>query len=119
MRLAKGVVPPSRMNATEQKYADVLEYKRRAGEIAWWAFEPIKLRLADNTFYTPDFLVMLPGGELECHEVKATWLIKGKPMAAWRDDARVKIKVAAESFPFRFIAVNPTKDGGWQREEIG
>jgi len=37
----------------------------------------------------------------------------------WQDDARVKIKVAADMYPFRFIAVKPRakKDGGgWQTE---
>lgn len=73
-----------------------------------WMYEAIKLRLAGNTFYTPDFF--LPRS-LKFVEVKGFW----------RDDARVKIKVAAEMFPmFEFIAV--TKDrrsGEWTEEQIG
>jgi hypothetical protein len=47
---------------------------------------------------------MRADGSLECHEVKGFWA----------DDARVKIKVAAEMYPFRFIAIMklPKRDGG-------
>lgn len=88
-----------------------LELRKRAGEIAWYRFEGIKLRLADNTFYTPDFAVMLATGEMELHEVKGFWT----------DDARVKTKVAADQYPFRIIVVTvkPKKaGGGWNIEEF-
>jgi hypothetical protein len=97
-----------RMNKTEAAYAGELEIRRLAGEIAWYRFEAIKLRLAAKTFYTPDFLVVLADGEVQFHEVKGFW----------RDDARVKIKVAAEQFPFVFIAIHKTK-GGWETEYFG
>lgn len=102
--LALGRLKPGQMNKTEAAYADHLEGLRIGGAVLWWRFEGIKLRLADNTFYTPDFAVMLSSGELEAHEVKGHW----------KDDARAKIKVAAEMFPFRFIAVQARsrKDGG-------
>ncbi len=99
------------MNKTEQSYATTLEQKKWAGEVAWYRFEGVKLRLADNTFYTPDFAVMLANGEMEMHEVKGYWV----------DDARVKIKIAAEMYPFRFIAikVKPKKEGGgWSIEDF-
>lgn len=87
------------MNGTERKYADYLEQCRKRGDILRWDFEPVKLRLADSTFYTPDFRVILHDGTEEYHEVKGFW----------RDDARVKIKVAAEMHPYRFIAVSLVK----------
>ncbi len=99
------------MNKTEAAYADHLELLRRAGEILWFAYECLKYRLADNTYFTPDFAVMLASGELQAHEVKGHW----------EDDARVKIKVAAERFPIQFIAMKPLPKklgGGWQREEF-
>ena len=77
----------------------------------WFKFEGIKLRLADNTFYTPDFAVMRCSGQLEMHEVKGYW----------QDDARVKIKVAADAYPFKFIAAKPKpkkEGGGWEVEEF-
>jgi hypothetical protein len=99
------------MNKTEQAYAATLELRRTAGEIVWFKFEGIKFRLADNTFYTPDFAVMLAGGALEVHEVKGFW----------QDDARAKIKIAADMYPLRFVAVQalPKKaGGGWQMENF-
>lgn len=107
--LALGRLKPGQMNRTEAAYADHLEAQRVAGKVLWWKFEGLKLRLADNTFYTPDFAVMTAARTLEVHEVKGHWA----------DDARVKIKVAAELYPLRFIAVRalPKKaGGGWDAE---
>jgi hypothetical protein len=95
------------MNKTEVAYAEHLKLRERAGEIAWYVFEGVKLRLADKTFYTPDFIVMLRDGDIEMHEVKGFW----------EDDARVKIKVAAAMFPFRFLGIQKDK-AGWKIEEF-
>ncbi|TBL50562.1 DUF1064 domain-containing protein [Obesumbacterium proteus] len=108
---ALGRLKTGQMNKTESEYCQLLELRKRVGEIVWYRFEGVKLRLADNTFYTPDFAVMLITGEMEMHEVKGFWT----------DDARVKIKVAAEQYPFRFIAVKPKAKkagGGWEVEEF-
>ena len=108
---ALGRLKAGEMNKTEQAYALTLEARRQAGHLAWYKFEGMKFRLAGNTFYTPDFAVMKPTGELEMHEVKGYW----------QDDARVKIKVAADMYPIPFIAVKPKakKDGGgWEVEEF-
>lgn len=53
------------MNATERRYRDeVLEPRRRAGEILAYRFEPFALKLAPRTYYRPDFLVVVaPVGE--------------------------------------------------------
>lgn len=91
-------------NRTEKAYADFLEVQRRAGNIARWDFEPEKLRLADLTYYTPDFRVIYPDGTIEFHEVKGFL----------RDDAMVKIKVAAEQHPYRFVMVKKAKGGKWE-----
>lgn len=104
---ALGRMKAGKQNNTEKAYGSDLELLKRAGEIAWYAFEGVKLRLADNTFYTPDFAVMRSSGELEMHEVKGFWT----------DDARVKIKVAASLFPLKFIAARKTKTG-WETEEF-
>jgi len=97
------------MNKTEAAYASHLAARQFAGEVLWFSFEGLKFRLADSTFYTPDFAVMLANGQLEAHEVKGHW----------QDDARVKIKVAAALFPIQFLAVQalPKRDGGgWKAE---
>lgn len=85
-----------RMNKTEAAYAQRLDLLKRAGEVRDWRFESITLRLGDDTRYTPDFLVVRWEGPPELHEVKGHW----------RDDARVKFRVAAEMYPmFRFVEV--------------
>ena len=106
---ALGRLKTGSMNKTEAAYDAHLAALQHAGQIKWRKFEGLKLRLADNTFYTPDFAVMAADGVIECHEVKGFW----------QDDARAKIKVAADLYPFRFIAVKArTKKagGGWEVE---
>lgn len=97
------------MNRTEERYAKYLSALKATGDILEYWFEGVKLRLADSTFYTPDFLVQIPSGELECHEVKGFW----------EDDARVKIKVAAALYPFRFVGITAKGSvDGWAFEEF-
>jgi hypothetical protein len=108
---ALGRLKAGTMNKTEAAYAATLDQRRVAGEVAWYKFEGIKFRLAENTSYTPDFAVMLADGTLEMHEVKGFWT----------DDGRAKIKIAADLYPMRFIAIKakPKKDGGgWAVEEF-
>jgi len=94
------------MNLTEQAYAnDVLEPRKRAGEVVGYWFETITLKLANGVRYTPDFFVRLVSDEYEFHEVKGGFI---------RDDARVKVRVAAEMFPFRFyLCQRISKRDGW------
>lgn len=108
---ALGRLKTGQMNKTEAAYAEHLKSEQYAGKVAWFKFEGIKLRLADNTFYTPDFNVMLSSGVLQMREVKGYWL----------DDARAKIKIAADLYPFEFIAVKARakkNGGGWEQEEF-
>ncbi|SCU75550.1 conserved hypothetical protein [Cupriavidus necator] len=111
---ALGRLKPGQMNKTEQAYERHLHARREAGEVLWYRFEGIKLRLADNTFLTIDFAVMLADGQLEMHDVKG-----GK--AVFMDDARAKTKVAADQYPFQFRAVYPRpkrEGGGWAFEDF-
>lgn len=93
------------MNKLEAKYADHLEMQKRHGDIIEYWFDCVKLRLAEKTFYTPDFLVLTKDLNLEIHETKGFW----------EDDARVKIKVAADKFPFKFKAIKLIR-GSWSEE---
>jgi hypothetical protein len=99
------------MNKTEAAY-DAYLWSLRGTEFLWHKFEGIKLRLADNTFLTVDFPVLRASTrEMEMHEVKGFWM----------DDARVKIKVAASIYPFKFVAVTARAKkhgGGWKVEEF-
>lgn len=104
---ALGRLKAGNMNKTEAAYAKHLEALREAGEVLWFEFEPMNLKLADKCFYRVDFMVMVQSGQLECHEVKGFWT----------DDALVKIKTAAAKFPFRFISVRFVK-GKWEVREF-
>ena len=109
---ALGRLPVGQKNKTEDQYEAMLKDRLSQGVIAAYKFEPMKLRLADLTSYTPDFMVITAEGHVEFHEVKGFWT----------DDARVKIKVAAELFPwFKFVAVQKEalkRGGGWKIEEF-
>lgn len=97
------------MNKTERAYAMILEAKRRAGEIREWRFERVTVKLADDCRYTPDFFVVAGDGACEFHEVKGGFI---------REDAKIKLKVAAEQFPFRFVLCQLLKTG-WEFTEMG
>jgi hypothetical protein len=95
------------MNGLEAAYAKNLTTQQQAGLIEKYWFESFKIRLADKTWFTPDFLVLTKEGFLEFHETKGFMM----------DDANVKLKVAAESWPFKFILVKKLK-GEWEFKEI-
>ena len=98
----------------EEAYETML---RLRDDVDQYFFERLKIRLADNTYYTPDFVVMLVSGEIEFVEVKGSWKAPGQ------DDSRVKIKVAAEQNPwatFRSVELKKIakkNGGGWQVTE--
>lgn len=105
---------PGEMNKTETAYNAFLEGELAAGRIAWFKFEAIKLRLGDRTFLTVDFAVLpVDGGILELHDAK------GSPFAV-AEDAKVKMRWAAQDYPFIFKMVFPIpkKDGGGWRVEV-
>lgn len=104
---------PGTMNGLESRYArDILAVRKAAGEIAEWWYEAVTFKLAPDTRYTPDFLVQLADGTLECHECKGFF----------EDHAKVKIKVAATMYPHRFVLVRKlakTDGGHWDIQEVG
>lgn len=111
---------PGELNKTEEAYQRHLEGQKMLGNVLEYWFEGMKLRLADNTFYTPDFFVLVACGELECHEVKG-FKRKDSGAAGYYalDDSRVKIKVAAEMYPFRFVTVfQDPRAKTWHAEEV-
>jgi hypothetical protein len=101
--LAKARRVVGRMNGLEANYAaNFLAHKPHF-------FEAVTLKLAHDTRYTPDFMVMESDGTITFIECKGFW----------REDAKVKIKVAAEMYPmFRFRAVRYSKKM-WHVERFG
>ena len=82
------------MNATEAKYADRLDGLLIVGDIVWYAYEKIRLRVGKgNAFLCVDFAVVTKDGKLEFHEVKGGFT---------REASLVRLKAAAEMFPFTF-----------------
>lgn len=75
--------------------AEFFEHVQMQPTTAWVRFEGITFRLAKGSSYTPDLVVMLTSGEIICYEVKGYWLA----------NARTKVKVVAEMFPFHFVGV--------------
>lgn len=111
---ALGRLKTGALNKTEQAYAAHLELLRAAGEILWFKFEGVKLRLADKTFLTVDFAVLRADGQFELHDCKGS-------KAIYTDDAKVKMKVAADIYPFAFRVAYPRSKrdgGGWLVEEV-
>lgn len=97
----------SSMNKTEKHRAIQLEALKRDGQIRDWRYEEITLKLGDDCRYTPDFAVIENDGTLRFEETKGFW----------RDDAKVKLRVAAKQFPCKFTAMQLVK-GEWKTEEF-
>lgn len=107
-----GIIAPTAprkrgMNKLEAAYANLLKQRCDFDNVAWFGWETIKFRLADDTWFIPDFAVLLNNGNLEFHETKGFM----------RERAHVKIKIAAEMYPWRFVIVRRI-EGDWDYEEV-
>lgn len=105
---ALGRLKDGEMNRTEAAYAGLLEGLKREGEILFYVFESVKFKLARNTHYTPDFMVVRADGVTEFHDVKGFMT----------DDANAKIKITADRFPFVFKLARFDRRTGWRVEEV-
>ena len=94
---------PGEQNRYELHWQQTLEEMPKVIKVY---YEAVKLKLADRTFYTPDFMVLMDDGTIEFHEVKGSW------KAPNQEDARVKIKVAAAIHGWaKFVSVELKKRG--------
>lgn len=98
---------PYRSNL-EAAYAGYLHGLMLAGDIQFYKFEPLRLILADACTLTPDFLVMQKDGTLEFHEVK------GRK----REDAMIKLRVAARTFHWWNFILVERRRGFWEQREM-
>ncbi len=97
-------------NKTELAFGDWLAANRTDLEVH---AQSITLKLANGVRYTPDFFCLArQTGEVECFETKGFM----------RDDASVKIKVAASIYRrMTFVLVtkkNKKQGGGWDQQLI-
>lgn len=90
-----GTKPHRGMNKWEAQFSQTLEYRKSAGELVWWAFEPFRIRLAEDCWYRPDFVTVDANGKTEIYEVKGFMRVA----------ARLRLKVAAEKLPYPFYLV--------------
>jgi hypothetical protein len=98
------------MNKTEARYAARLDAEIAAGIVHRYWFESVNFRLAHvKAYYKPDFLVQLPTGALEIHEVKGSSRIENESL--------LRLKVVADRFPFRVLVVWPSREA-WNFREI-
>jgi hypothetical protein len=81
----------STMNKTEAAHAMDLEMRKRVGEILEYRWQPLRLKLGTDCTYEPDFFVLMADCTIEFHEVKGSFIT---------DDAIVKVRVAANLFPW-------------------
>lgn len=104
---ALGRMKAGKMNKTELQYAARLEALKQAGEIVAYWFEAVNLRIGENCFYKPDFLVMTKESVLELHEIKG-WMA---------EDALVKMRAIADKYPFPLKMFKLVK-GSWEVREF-
>lgn len=109
---AAGRLPKGTMNKTEAAFAQWLDTEKLGGKVIDWKFHPMRVRLADNTYYEVDFLALGTDMRLTIYETKGGFT---------SDKGQLKIKLCAEVLPyFRMIkAIKlPVKlGGGWKLEE--
>lgn len=102
---------PGTMNKLEAAWAGELEALGVKGELLWFQYEGMTLKLAPDTRYTPDFVWMDKEGNIVFDECKG-----------WMEEAAfVRIKVAADKFPFRFRLIRKRlkrDGGGWDIKDI-
>ena len=120
---ALGRLPQPDMNKTERAYSQYLDLLKASGEIVYWEFEVLTVKLGTDLRLTPDFLVMLPSGRLEFHDTKGAKKIKvgrhaGETKPYIEEDARVKAIVTAAHFVIPMYLVWPESNGAWGKREL-
>lgn len=94
----------AKLNKTETAY---LAFIRCLG-FSWIGVQNVTLKLGNDTRYTVDFFIVDAKGHVQGREVKGFM----------REDAHVKIKVAARMFPWiEFQIVRKTKNG-WDHQTV-
>lgn len=103
---------PKFKSKAEARYAQILEARKRAGEIADWDYEPITLVVGRAgsmvSRLTPDFAVHRHDKAVELHEVKG-WM---------KDDARAKLLAAVRQWPGFVWWLVWAKKGGFEPERL-
>lgn len=102
-------LPPAEGNKLEQAFGLRLLSMLQREEIQWYAYEPIRLRLGEGSWYKPDFGALTKSDSFWLYEIKGFW----------REAARVRIKVAADRYPFFHFCAVTKKGPVWEFENFG
>ena len=95
----------SKLNKTERQF---MNYLTTLNEYEWYGVQCVTLKLADDTRYTPDFIA-----------VKSDAIVAYEVKGFMRDDAAVKLKVAARQYPWmQFILVKKAKHSQWEQTPV-
>ncbi len=96
------------LNKTERRFYEILRGRERRGELCGVRVQAFTLRLANAVRYTPDFSAVV-GGRMKFFEVKGGFV---------REDAWVKLKIAAAQYPeFDFVMAQEIKRQ-WSETEV-
>lgn len=110
---ALGRLPKGTMNKTEAAYAEELASQKATGKILDFKFHPMRIRLADNTYYEVDFLVLHADRSLFIHETKGGFT---------SEKGQMKIKLVAEIMPWfgmlKVTRLTKKDGGGWKVEDF-
>jgi hypothetical protein len=88
----------------ERLYAQRLDVLKAGGLIQCWDHECVSLKIgAGQAWYTPDFRVITPAGEIEFHEVKGHM----------REAARVRFLAARLRYPEHRFVMYGRQKGNW------
>lgn len=93
-----------------ERYEDELRIMYLAKEIIDYKYEGIKFKLADNTFYSPDFFVVYPD-RFEIIQIKG---YETGRMA----HSIVKFKVAREEYPYFTFKMIAWRYGRWEQIKV-
>lgn len=114
---ALGVAPKARkrpggvaaMNGLERDHNARLLTLVAAGDVLWFAFNDVRLRIGVGAYFKPDFFVVYADGRIECHETKGFE----------REAALTRIKAAALRYPHIGFILVKSEGSSWGFETIG
>lgn len=128
----KGVVPPAhnkqghgrvasrqpspgrKTSKTEAEWGRILQARMQRGEFAHVGHEEITLLLGHRCRYTPDYMTVHHYPSIRDPKI-TLWEVKGGFI---REDAMVKLKVAASRYPFWRFMIAQKVDGEWTTTEV-
>lgn len=107
---------PRYRSKLEAAYAAVLDAQKRVGQLIDWRYEEIGLRLADDVYYYPDFLLI----ERDAAEVYRYTFdeVKGRRQGKGWELGRAKLRIAAQMHPWYTFRLVTKGASGWDWQVV-